>query len=143
VGPVPEGLPSDILVTRRLSILIFHDSRDGFRTLAANWHGASTSGPMYTNIFTDRSNGPRSPPLGKRVVAPGSHRMGFVPPARAECLRADGIDQAAPPYLRRALEFDDLVESLPPAGPHDWLAVHAEGEERWAGVARSRLPLAR
>ena len=42
---------------RRLSILIFHDSRDGFRKLTANWHGTSTSGPMYTNLFTDRSKG--------------------------------------------------------------------------------------
>jgi Xaa-Pro aminopeptidase len=42
---------------RRLSILLFHDSKDGFRKLTANWHGASTSGPMYTNIFTDRSKG--------------------------------------------------------------------------------------
>lgn len=42
---------------RRLSILIFHDSKDGFRKLTANWHGTSTSGPMYTNIFTDRSKG--------------------------------------------------------------------------------------
>lgn len=42
---------------RRLSILIFHDSKDGFRKLTANWHGTSTSGPMYANIFTDRSKG--------------------------------------------------------------------------------------
>jgi Xaa-Pro aminopeptidase len=42
---------------RRLSILLFHDSKDGFRKLTANWHGTSTSGPMYTNIFTDRSKG--------------------------------------------------------------------------------------
>ncbi|MCU0252676.1 MAG: aminopeptidase P family protein [Vicinamibacterales bacterium] len=42
---------------RRLSILLFHDSKDGFRKLTANWHGASTSGPMYKNIFTDRSKG--------------------------------------------------------------------------------------
>jgi Xaa-Pro aminopeptidase len=42
---------------RRLSILIFHDSKDGFRKLTANWHGTSTSGPMYTNIFSDRSKG--------------------------------------------------------------------------------------
>lgn len=42
---------------RRLSILIFHDSKEGFRKLTANWHGTSTSGPMYTNIFTDRSKG--------------------------------------------------------------------------------------
>jgi Xaa-Pro aminopeptidase len=42
---------------RRLSILLFHDSKDGFRKLTANWHGTSTSGPMYTNLFTDRSKG--------------------------------------------------------------------------------------
>lgn len=42
---------------RRLSILLFHDSPDGFKKLTANWHGPSTSGPMYTNIFTDRSKG--------------------------------------------------------------------------------------
>jgi Xaa-Pro aminopeptidase len=42
---------------RRLSILLFHDSKEGFRKLTANWHGTSTSGPMYTNIFTDRSKG--------------------------------------------------------------------------------------
>ncbi len=42
---------------RRLSILLFHDSKDGFRKLTANWHGTATSGPMYTNLFTDRSKG--------------------------------------------------------------------------------------
>jgi len=39
---------------RRLSILLFHDDpREGFKKLTANWHGQSTCGPMYTNIFTD------------------------------------------------------------------------------------------
>ncbi|MEA1887144.1 MAG: M24 family metallopeptidase [Bacteroidota bacterium] len=42
---------------RRLSILIFHDSKDGFKKLSATWHGASASGYFYENIFTDRSNG--------------------------------------------------------------------------------------
>ena len=42
---------------RRLSILIFHDSKDGFRKLSATWHGAAASGYMYQSIFTDRSNG--------------------------------------------------------------------------------------
>jgi Xaa-Pro aminopeptidase len=37
---------------RRLSILLFHDAADGFKKLTASWHGASASGPMYTNIFT-------------------------------------------------------------------------------------------
>jgi len=43
---------------RRLSILIFHNSpSEGFKKLTANWHGSSTCGPMYQNIFTDRSQG--------------------------------------------------------------------------------------
>jgi hypothetical protein len=42
---------------RRLSILIFHDSKDGFKKLSATWHGAAASGYMYQSIFTDRSNG--------------------------------------------------------------------------------------
>jgi Xaa-Pro aminopeptidase len=42
---------------RRLSILIFHDSKDGFKKLSATWHGAAASGYMYKNIFTDRSKG--------------------------------------------------------------------------------------
>lgn len=42
---------------RRLSILVFHDSPDGFKKLSATWHGASASGYMYESIFTDRSNG--------------------------------------------------------------------------------------
>jgi Xaa-Pro aminopeptidase len=42
---------------RRLSILLFHDSPEGFKKLTANWHGNSSCGPMYTNIFTDRSKG--------------------------------------------------------------------------------------
>lgn len=37
---------------RRLSILLFHDAPDGFKKLTANWHGTSTAGPMYTNLFT-------------------------------------------------------------------------------------------
>ncbi|MBN1388357.1 MAG: aminopeptidase P family protein [Bacteroidales bacterium] len=42
---------------RRLSILIFHDSKDGFKKLSGTWHGSYASGYMYENIFTDRSNG--------------------------------------------------------------------------------------
>jgi len=43
---------------RRLSILLFHNSpTEGFKKLTANWHGTSSCGPMYTNIFTDRSKG--------------------------------------------------------------------------------------
>jgi len=42
---------------RRLSILLFHNSTEGFKKLTANWHGSSSCGPMYTNIFTDRSKG--------------------------------------------------------------------------------------
>ncbi len=39
---------------RRLSILMFHDHpKEGFKKLTANWHGSSTCGPMYTNIFTE------------------------------------------------------------------------------------------
>ncbi len=42
---------------RRLSILLFHDSKDGFKKLSATWHGAYASGYMYESIFSDRSNG--------------------------------------------------------------------------------------
>ncbi len=42
---------------RRLSIVIFHDSKDGFRKLSATWHGPYASGPMYEGIFTDRASG--------------------------------------------------------------------------------------
>lgn len=42
---------------RRLSILIFHDSEDGFKKLSATWHGPYASGYMYEGIFKDRSNG--------------------------------------------------------------------------------------
>jgi len=42
---------------RRLSILIFHDSKDGFKKLSGTWHGSYASGYMYENIFTDRSHG--------------------------------------------------------------------------------------
>lgn len=39
---------------RRLSILMFHDDpKEGFKKLTANWHGSSTCGPMYQNIFTE------------------------------------------------------------------------------------------
>jgi Xaa-Pro aminopeptidase len=37
---------------RRLSILLFHDTPDGFKKLTASWHAASAAGPMYANIFT-------------------------------------------------------------------------------------------
>jgi Xaa-Pro aminopeptidase len=50
-------VPEPIMVARRLAILVFHDSKDGFKKLTANWHGSSSAGPMYTNIFTDRSKG--------------------------------------------------------------------------------------
>jgi Xaa-Pro aminopeptidase len=42
---------------RRLSVLIFHDSKEGFKKLSATWHGAAASGYMYESIFTDRSKG--------------------------------------------------------------------------------------
>lgn len=42
---------------RRLSILVFHDSDEGFKKLSATWHGPYASGYMYESIFTDRSNG--------------------------------------------------------------------------------------
>ncbi|MFC1554424.1 M24 family metallopeptidase [candidate division KSB1 bacterium] len=50
-------VPEPIMCARRLSILIFHDSPDGFKKLTANWHGSGSAGYMYTNIFTDRSKG--------------------------------------------------------------------------------------
>jgi Xaa-Pro aminopeptidase len=50
-------VPKPAMSARRLSILIFHDRKDGFQKLTANWHGSSTAGSMYTNIFTDRSKG--------------------------------------------------------------------------------------
>ncbi|HKL67435.1 MAG TPA: M24 family metallopeptidase [Bacteroidales bacterium] len=42
---------------RRLSILIFHDSDEGFKKLSATWHGSYASGYMYESIFHDKSNG--------------------------------------------------------------------------------------
>ena len=50
-------VPKPAMSARRLSILIFHDRKDGFQKLTANWHGSGSAGPMYTNIFTDRSKG--------------------------------------------------------------------------------------
>jgi Xaa-Pro aminopeptidase len=50
-------IPKPAMSARRLSILIFHDRKDGFQKLTANWHGSGSAGPMYTNIFTDRSKG--------------------------------------------------------------------------------------
>lgn len=43
-----------IMSARRLSILLFHDDpKEGFKKFTANWHGTSTCGPIYTNLFTD------------------------------------------------------------------------------------------
>ncbi len=50
-------VPEPIMCARRLSILLFHDSPDGFKKLTANWHGSGSAGSMYKNIFTDRSKG--------------------------------------------------------------------------------------
>jgi Xaa-Pro aminopeptidase len=50
-------VPEPIMSARRLSILIFHDSDDGFKKLTANWHGSGSAGSMYESIFTDRSMG--------------------------------------------------------------------------------------
>jgi Xaa-Pro aminopeptidase len=50
-------VPEPIMSARRLSILIFHDSQDGFKKLTANWHGSGSAGQMYESIFTDRSTG--------------------------------------------------------------------------------------
>ena len=45
-------VPRPQMSARRLSILVFHDAADGFKKLTANWHGASSAGSMYTNLFT-------------------------------------------------------------------------------------------
>ncbi len=50
-------VPEPVMSARRLSILVFHDSEDGFKKLTANWHGTGSAGRMYENIFTDRSRG--------------------------------------------------------------------------------------
>ncbi len=50
-------VPEPAMNARRLSIIFFHDSDDGFKKLTANWHGSSSAGAMYENIFTDRSMG--------------------------------------------------------------------------------------
>jgi Xaa-Pro aminopeptidase len=50
-------VPEPIMSARRLSILLFHDSKDGFKKLTANWHGSGSAGRMYETIFTDRSKG--------------------------------------------------------------------------------------
>ncbi len=42
---------------RRLSILIFHNGKEGFKKLSATWHGPGASGYFYEGIFDDRSNG--------------------------------------------------------------------------------------
>lgn len=42
---------------RRLSILIFHNSKEGFKKLSATWHGPGASGYFYEGIFNDRSKG--------------------------------------------------------------------------------------
>ncbi len=42
---------------RRLSILVFHDSKDGFKKQTATWHGPYASGYMYESIFEDKSKG--------------------------------------------------------------------------------------
>ena len=42
---------------RRLSILVFHDGKNGFKKLSATRHGPHASGYMYKGIFKDRSNG--------------------------------------------------------------------------------------
>ena len=50
-------VPEPVMSARRLSILVFHDSDQGFKKLTANWHGTGSAGRMYENIFTDRSKG--------------------------------------------------------------------------------------
>ena len=50
-------VPEPNMSARRLSILVFHDSEEGFKKLTANWHGTGSAGQMYENIFTDRSKG--------------------------------------------------------------------------------------
>lgn len=42
---------------RRLSILLFHNTKEGLKKLSATWHGAGASGSFYEGIFKDKSNG--------------------------------------------------------------------------------------
>jgi hypothetical protein len=41
-------------ITRPWTLVLLHN---GFQKLTVNWHGPSAPGPIYTNIFTDRSKG--------------------------------------------------------------------------------------
>lgn len=50
-------VPEPVMSARRLSILVFHNTDDGFKKMTANWHGSGSAGQMYENIFTDRSKG--------------------------------------------------------------------------------------
>jgi len=50
-------VPEPIMSARRLSILIFHDSDEGFKKMTANWHGSGSAGRPYENIFTDQDQG--------------------------------------------------------------------------------------
>ena len=67
--------------------------------------------------------------------------MGFLPPTRAECLDALGLDQDVPPQLRRALEFDENVEPPFPPGAHDWLALHDERAQTFEDFREICVPV--
>jgi archaemetzincin len=72
----------------------------------------------------------RRPGLGRN---PGSRLTGpmFIPPARADRIRAVGPVAGLPPGLRRALQEQGFDAILRP-GPHDWLASHPERGQTFA-----------
>ena len=67
--------------------------------------------------------------------------VGNVPPTRAECQQAVGLDQDVPPQLRRALEFDETVEPLCPQGAHDWLTQHDERPQTFEDFREICVPV--
>ena len=63
----------------------------------------------------------------------------FIPPSRADRLRAAGPVAGLPPALRRALDEQGFVP-IPRPGPHDWLASHPEPGQAFAAFLGGHPP---
>ena len=93
---------------RRLSILVFHNSSEGFKKLSATWHGAGASGSFYTGIFNKREDGAEAQFTALadyiREADPASIGINFDPSVIDDFSHANGLSHFHYEKLRAALD---------------------------------------
>jgi Xaa-Pro aminopeptidase len=107
-------VPEPIMSARRLSILVFHHTDDGFKKMTANWHGSGSAGQMYENIFTDRSKG-------------ANHQFTML----ADYIRANDPQSIAINYAPHFEYVDEFAHGNGLSAFHKDLLEQALDDEHW------------